>query len=650
MHFPEGNEFKLSPIHTHTAHTGQPGVAANRSLVSDENSSILSSASASSTNEAKGVTLTPLHVKQLTTSDLFKSSPVHDKAKANAVAEGRLAITTTLSPLHAKDSGVLKQYASDSQSPERKPVAAGSGPLAIGLSPVHTKQSLSHGRQLKVTKDSSSTRKQGTIDNSLLLQLRDTEKDTKRKPDIPTESAIGIPEDNHSPTTKQSIEVQSPEDSPVVSPTKPLSEADKSGLGEDLTELQSALQAAGLPPMTMKGEETPKEEPVQSSQSSKEYYSVDISTKEAKIPQSSAPVDTKSEPLKSFTGDHSEPDKRASTVESGEPEHPGVMGLDLREAIRAIASEELTSISKEILKQQNYNLSQQPLPVNHETASASNDKKSERDTESLLTQGDGKALHATYEGLEKLSDLLADIEHDGENQEPMTNNEDSKKPGLSSVRKVTSTLPKASAKAFTSKQGPSSRVDTRLSSKVKAGIRTSSTSKSSYKTSSRLAELAAPKKVNKALSTTSVGSQAKPKSLTHTFRPSTSKSALPKQLSSGHTSLKQHNRTTAMKPTPTPTGSSGRQHQIVIPTGSSSALESQSDSEDEVIHAAHEGGRKTNNERPEIKMDAWKKALQEEKVCLFVLKRRKGIWPRAVSSPGPSQCIKVIGEPGARLA
>ena len=631
---PESNEFKLSPIHTRTVHTG-PGVAANRGVISDENSSILSSESASSTSEAKGVTLTPLHAKKLTTSDLFRNTPVHDKAKATAVSEGRLA-TTTLSPLHAKDSSVLKQYASDPQSPERKPVAAGSGPLAIGLSPVHTKLSSSRGRQLKVTEPSSPTHKQGAIDSSLLMQLRDTEKDTRHKSDIPTESAISIPEDNLGPTPDQSqsiehsVEVESPEDSPVASSMKPLSEADKSGLGEDLAELQSALQAAGLPPVTVKDEETPKGKSMQSSESPKVYYSVDIGTKDAKIPQSSASISIQPDPLSRFTGDHSEPDKQASVKRSGEQEHPGAMGFDLREAIRAIASEELTSISKKILKQQKHSVSQpqQPLPINHETASASNNKKSERGTESFLPQGDGEASHATYEGLEKLSDLLADIEHDSESQESVALHEDSKKPGLSSATKSTSTLPKTNTKPFASKQGPSSKVDSRLSSKVKAGVRTSSTSKSSYKTSSRLAELAAPRKVNKAPSTTSVGNRVKPKTQPQSFRPGTSKSAPPKQLSSGCTSLKQHCRTIATKPTPKPTGSS-KQHQIVIPTGSNSALESQSDSEDEVILAAHEGGKKTNNERPEIKMDAWKKALQEEKVCLNIsLEEERGTWPR----------------------
>ena len=600
-------------------HTGS-GVA-NRSIMSDENSSILSSESASSTSEAKGVTLTPLHAKQLTASDLFKSTPVGDKAKTNAISEGKLS-TTTLSPLHATSSGILKQSTGDPQSPERKPIIAGSGSLAIGLSPVHTKLSSSHGRQLKVTEHSSPIHKQRDVDNGLLLQLRDAEKDTRPNPDIPKESTIGIPEDHLGPppdqsqSIEQSVEVQSKskqEDTTESSPVKSLLEADKSGLGEDLAELQSALRAAGLPPMTTKDEETPKEEPTQSSQSPK---AIAVTTKDTKILQSSAPVDSKPKPLASFARDHSESDKHNSMKVSGhgEPESSGAIRFDLREAIRAIASEELTSISKEILKQQQHNVSQsqQPLPVDHETASASNsnDKKSEHGTESLFLRGDDEASHATYEGLEKFSDLLADIEHDSESHKSTTKYEGSRKSGRSSARKLTSTLPKTSTKASASKEGSVSKVDTRLSSK---GIRTSSSTRSSYRTSSRLAELAAPKKVNKAPSATPGGSQAKPKIQPQAFGAGSSHSAPPKQLSSDRTSLKQYSGTTA-KSTPKPS-SSRRQHQIVIPIRSSSALESQSDSEDEIIHAAHEGGRKTNDVRPEIKMDAWKKALQEEKVC-----------------------------------
>lgn len=613
---PENSAFKLSPIHTRTANTGS-GIA-NGSIMSDENSSVLSSESASSTSEAKGVTLTPLHAKQLTASDLFKSTPVSDKANY-AISEGKLS-TTTLSPLHATGSGVLKLSASDPLSPERKPVAAGGGSLAIGLSPVHTKLSSSHGRQLKVSEQTSPTQKQRDVDNGLLMHMRDTEEDTK--PDIPKESTVSIPEDHLGPVPdqsrggEQSLDVQlksEQEDTAVSSPMKSLLETDKSGLGEDLAELQSALEAAGLPPMATKDEETPKEEPTQ--QSSESPKAADVSTKDTRVPQSAAPVDSKHKPLPSFT---SESDEQDPTKVTGElKKTPGAMGFDLREAIRAIASEELTTISKEILKQQKHSVSQaeQPLQENHEIASASSDKKLECGTESLLSRGDGKASHAsTYEGLEKLSDILADIEHDSETDKSTAKYDGSRKPVRSSARKLTSTLLKTGVKASASKEGRTSKVDARLSSKVKASVRTLSTSKSCYRTSSRLAELAVPKKVNTSPSATSVGSQAKAKHHAQSYRPGTSKSAPPKQsLSSGRAGLKQYSGTSA-KSTSRPASISSRQHQIVIPTGSSGTVESQSDSEDEIIHAIHERRGKTNEDRPEIKMDAWKKALQEEKV------------------------------------
>ena len=627
---PDNIKFKLSPIHTRTTHSGS-GLA-NRSLVSDENSSNLSSESASSTSEAKCVSLTPLHAKQLTASDLFKSTVVSDHDKANhhevsATLDGKLS-TTTLSPLHATGSGVLKQPTGDLHSPERKSVAAGSGPssVAIGLSPVHTKLSSNHSRQLKVTEHSSPMHKQRDDDNNLLLQLRDAEEVTRTKPDFPkAESPINIPEDLLGPMPDQShqsvelsVEVQSKskqEGTTVAPPMKSFLEADKSGLGEDLAELQSALQAAGLPPMTVKDEKTPKEDPTQL-QSSWSPRAVSVGTKDAKIPQSSAPVDSKPA---NFTRDSSESGEQDPTKVSGKPESPGEIGFDLREAIRAIASEELTSISKEILKKQKHSVSQLEQPL-HETASASSDNRLECGTESLLPRREGEASHDTYEELEKISDLLADIEHDGETHKSNTKYEGSRKPGRSSVRKLTSTLPKTGIKASTSKEGPASKVDARLSSsKVKANDRTSSVGKSSYRTSARLAELAAPKKINKIPSATSVGSQAKPKHRPQTYRPSTSKSAPPRHPSSGRAGLKQYSGTAAKSASHQPSIGS-RQHQIVIPTGSSSALlESQSDSEDEVIHVAHKGGRKTNDERPEIKMDAWKIALQEEKVCSFFM-------------------------------
>jgi hypothetical protein len=430
-----------------------------------------------------------------------------------------------------------------------------------------------------------------------------------------------MPDQPHQ-SIEQSVEVQSKskqEGTTVASPMKSFLESDKSGLGEDLAELQSALQAAGLPPMAVKDEEKPKDEPTQFSKSPR---AVSVGKKDAEIPESSAPVDTKPKPLASFTRDGFESDEHDPTKK---PESPGVIGgFDLREAIRAIASEELTSISKEILKQQKHSVSQleQPLQENHETASATSGKELERGTESLLPRGDSEASHDTYEGLEKLSDLLADIEHDSEAHKSTVKSEGSRKPGRSSARKLTSAMPKTSTKASGSKEGPVSKVDARLSSKIKASDRASSAGKTSYRTSSRLAELAAPKKINKTPSATSiVGSQAKPKHRPQTYRPGTSKSAPPKHPSSGRAGLKQYSGTAA-KSTPQPISSSRStciQHQIVIPTGSSSTLESQSDSEDEVIHAAHEGRRKMNDERPKIKMDAWKIALQEEKVCSFFI-------------------------------
>ena len=622
---PENIEFKLSPIHTCTTNTGS-GLA-NRSLVSDENSSNLSSESVSSTSEAKCVSLTPLHAKQLTASDLFKSTPMGDRAnhhKASTTSDGKHS-TTTLSPLHATGSGVLKQPTDDLQSPERKPVVArsGSSSLAIGLSPVHTKLSSNHSRQLK---HSSPTHKQRDGDSSLLLQLRDAEEDTRTKPDFPkAESPISSPKrhlgsvpDQYHQSVEQSVESKQ-EDIAVASPMKSFLEGDKSGLGEDLAELQSALQAAGLPPMAVKDEGTPKEEPTQS-QSSQSPRAVSVGTKDAKIPQSSAPVDAKPKLLARFTRDNSESaGKQDPAKVSGKTESPGAMGFDLREAIRAIASEELTTISKEILKQkQTHSVSQLEQPL-HETASASSDNQLERGTESLLPRREDEASHDTYEGLEKLSDLLADIEHDSETHKSTAKYENSRKPGHSSARKSASTLPKTGTKASASKEGLASKVDARLSSKVKANDRKSSAGKSSYRTSSRIAELAVPKKINKTPSATSIGSQAKSKHHPQTYRPSTSKSAPPRHPSSGRAGLKQYSGTAAKSASHQPSNSS-RQHQIVIPTGSSSALESQSDSsEGEIIHVIHEGGRKTNDERPEVKMDAWKIALQEEKVGSFLI-------------------------------
>ena len=576
---PENIEFKLSPIHTRTAHTGSR--LANRSLVLDENSSNLSSESASSTSEAKCASLTPLHAKQLTASDLFKSSPMGDRAnhhKASTTSDGKHS-TTTLSPLHATSSGVLKQPTDDLQSPERKPIAArsGSSSLAIGLSPVHTKSSSNHSRQLK---HSSPMHKQRDGDSSLLLQLRDAEEDTRTKPDFPkAESPISSPKhhlaDQSHQSVEQSVEFQSKskqKDIAAASPMKSFLEVDKSDLGEDLAELQSALQAAGLPPMAVKDEGTPKEEPTQS-QSSQSPRAVSVRTKDAKIPQSSAPVDAKPKPLASFTRDSSESaGEQDPTKVSGKMESPGTMGFDLREAIRAIASEELTSISKEILKQQTLSVSQLEQPL-HETTSASSDNRLECGTESLLPRREDETSHDTYKGLEKLSDLLADIERGSETRKSTTKYENSRKPGRSSARKLTSTLPKTGTKASASKEGPASKVDARLSSKVKSNDRTSSVGKSSYRTSSRIAELAAPKKINKTPSATSVGSQAKSKHRPQTYRPSTSKSAPPRYPSSGRAGLKQYSGTAAKSASHQPSSSS-RQHQIVIPTGSSSALSS----------------------------------------------------------------------------
>ena len=590
-------EFKLSPIHSHSG----VGIA-SKSFVSEESSSVLSSESSSTVSEAKGFSLTPIHVKQLTASDLFKSAPVDMAPKGKQQHDTAM----TLSPLHATSSGVFNRSTSELKSPEKKALVADDKPLMMGLSPIDTnvtKLTVHQGGQMKVCTEtglSSPIHKSRTHEPSnLLLQHKaDVRPQVSGDPTKLEDNLETISDQSQTANDSMDIQPQTKEEGSLAAAAVELTVADESGLGKDLAELQSALQAAGLPPMGMKEESS--QDTLQPP--SKGYPPVDISVEEPKISQSSAPRDAESAQL---AASNSEPG--AHMPESAKPASGGMTGLNLREAIRAIATEELTSISREILKQdmpqQKY---QQPLPSSVYTPSVSphseqrhDDKRSEKSIGPSLSIGDHLRSHTSDEGMEEFSDLLVNIEST-EGQE--SNVKHSKKPSLSNAKQ--SALPKASTKLISSKKGPVSKVDNRLSSKT-ASKRPSLANKASLKDRSR-SRLPTTTKENRTPSTASVRGQSKLKAQ------STSKSAPPKQVSSGRTSLKEVTSGTATR------SSQPTRHQIVIPTGHSTAPESPSDSEDEIIHIANEMEMRKKDDGPKVKMDVWKKALQEEKVHSYL--------------------------------
>ena len=616
----ENGDFKLSPICTHLPQTGL-GLA-NKSVESVGSSSILSSESNSSISHGKGsVTLTPLHTKQLTANDMFRSSST-DKRKG--VSERKQVQTTppTLSPLHAMGGVVERQCTNEFLSPDKGVLKVDERPQTIGLSPVdasNTKSTSNRDRQLRDGNEvdqSSPTHKQ-------MIHLATTnhqrqQKREQRTTKLQMTGGSSLPKDVVTILSEQSkgvdsVERDTSQKHKEESLLTELSRGGESGLGDDLAELQSALQAAGLPPMDMEeerqtengGEEEDLRSPL------KEYPSSDDSTEQPDLSPPSA-KDSDKEPVKlaSLSGDISVPSEGHPSV-STKPTSQRVAGVDLREAIRAIASEELTSISKEIMKQgiQHKN-TQQPLHINNDTQSCSGrvDKRPDQSRESSLPRGEGdRSQQPSYRGLELLGDLLDDIHVECSGSQKSTSAA-SKKPGMSSSRKSASNLPKMSTKPVSSKKGPSaSKVDSGLTNKTKPSAAVSSkllsTKKDSQRDKSGSSKITAPVKGNRAPSATVIGT--KPKTPSQIVRPSTSsaKSAPLKQLSNGRTNLKRVSKSTSKTTRPA-------RRDIVIPTGSSTALDS--DSEDEIIHAVHEP--KKREERPEVKIDAWKKALQEEKV------------------------------------
>ena len=621
LHSSTSAEFKLSPIHA-----PQTGLAiTSKSFVSEASSSALSSESTSSVREAKGgVTLTPLHAKQLTANESFNTSPTKINKPAT---EGKKLqhTTTTLSPLHATGSGVVKQSTNELSSSERKLLTKGNG-QNIGLSPVHagSNKSSSQGKLFKVQEeiDHSSPTHEHTdlsLTTDILLQQKFDSK-LVSPPLISQDSTLT--RDNlkavsdQTQTSGDPVEMKNKpkyeRDGLVAATTEPLG-AEENGLGEDLAELQSALQAAGLPPMRVSGEREQKEE----ESSVEDHPSINVSVKK---PYSS-PSDNDASPLANFKIDHS---KSAAAAHSRVPVSPkqadqGVAGVDLREAIRVIASEELASISKEILKQEKRgSLSKQPLLLERDAQLGAthlehghDDRMSDQGAESSPPKDSHKLSRDIYEGLEVYRDLSTDVE--GKEAREL------KKPSPSNTKKVPSVVPKVNSKAPSSKKGPAAKVDSRLTSKIKTGVppasaKLSSTKKHSIKDTKSASRPAVLTKVNRTPSTVATGSWAKPKILSQTSsQTATSPSAPLKQLNSRRTNLKTVGRSAAKSAQPI-------RREIVIPTGSSIGTVDSPDSEsenNEGIHVSHENGKKMED-RLEIKMDAWKKALQEEKVSTTI--------------------------------
>ena len=384
-----------------------------------------------------------------------------------------------------------------------------------------------------------------------------------------------------------------------------------SGLGGDLEELQSALKAAGLPPMLMK--EGVEETDVETS--TQDYPSIDVNVEDTKVsPSSAAAGDSESPPLAGFNGGHSEPVVEQEAMSSAPVGQE--VGLDLKEAIRAIASEELASISKEILKQGKHSgISQKPFLVTNSTSAHSkhrhDEERSEKGKESSVLKDGSERSQTTYEGLETFSEPLAQVEHT-RNQE--TAAKGSKKPSSSNLGKSSLAAPKMSSKVSSSKKGPASSTDSKVSSRIKVGVQTHPTNLSSSARKDSLKDASGPRpvavlsKVNRTTSAAAARGQAKPKTRSQTLRQNMSlKSAPAKQPS---TKLKQVGGSASKSSSQT------TRHKIVVPTGSSTdAMQSpDSDSEDnERIQAASKSGKRTD-EGHESKTDAWKKALQEEKV------------------------------------
>ena len=596
----ESNEFKLSPIHGSGQRTGM-GLA-SRSLVSEESTSALSSVSSSSVSERNnGFILTPLNAtKQLTAGDSFRSSP----AEKTSSAPYKTRPSTTLSPLQpvSVDSNA-KHLRNDlrSPSPEKTSLKKNDRQSKIGLSPVRSGQPHAKPDDVRTALDRHSPTHKHTLDGSLLLQQETKEKITKSH----VSGEATLPEDDHKATgdaleSQHQVEHEG-DDSMDAAAVEPLG-GDLNGLGDDFSELQSALQAAGLPPMRVEKEQK-KEDPVQLQ--AKEYPSVNISMVDPNTSSTSAAkgADNEHSPLADLSGDHVEPAAYQSVPTK--PVTQRVAELDLRDAIREIASEELSNISKEILKQgweekvgmeaQQYPLLDRPSPVL--------EQKTDIDIQSSLPQRGHELSQTLDKHLEEFADLVSDLE-------PTKDDKSDKSSNKMALRSSARNLPKASTKGPPSKKAPMSKISTRLSSKLKTP--TQSSTKPSLTKKDSLSATSKPRPaattVSRASSAGAVRGGSKVKTQSHAIKssPSLKKSAT-NRINGRATSSKQVGK-------PAVPASRSTRRDIVIPTGSGLASDSSTDSADDVTMAAGEEDRGKVKSELEAQVDMWKKALHEEKV------------------------------------
>lgn len=604
----ESNEFKLSPIHDSGQRTGM-GLA-SRSLVSEESSSALSSVSSSSVSERiSGFTLTPLNAtKQLTAGASFRGSP----AEKTSSAPYKTRPATTLSPLQpvSVDSNAI-HLRNDlrSPSPKKTSLKKNDRQLKIGLSPVRSGQPQAKPDDVRTALDRHSPTHKCTLDGSLLLQQETKEKITKSH----VSGEATLPEGDHKATgdaleSQHQVEHEG-DDSMDATAVEPLG-GDLSGLGDDFCELQSALQAAGLPPMRVEKEQK-KEDPVQLQ--AKEYPSVDVSMVDPNVSSTSATKGTDNEhsPLSDLSGDHVEPAAYQSVPTK--PVTQRVAEIDLRDAIRVIASEELSNISKEILKQgweekvgmeaQQHPLLDRPSPVLEHSR-----KKTDVDIQSSLPQRGHELSQTLDKNLEEFADLVSDLE-------PSKDDKSDKSSNKMALRSSARNLPKASTKGPPSKKAPMSKINTRLSSKLKTPTQSSTkpslTKKDSVSATSKSRPAATT--VSRASSAGAVRGGSKVKTQSHAIKSSPSlKKSSTNKINGRATSSKQVGK-------PAVPASRSTRHDTVIPTGSGLASDSSADSADDVTMAAGNEDRGKVKSELEAQVDMWKKALQEEKVCFVAL-------------------------------
>ena len=469
--FIEPKGFSLSPIHSQVMTKGSVDLSASgQSLVSS---------SSEPDRKGRGVSLTPIHSTSIThIKDIHYSKEDDGLLKRATLHQPPEHLV--LSPLHQRDNSV-NTTGPVNTAPDRNHSTAGTQ-----LSPMRKKSDIITLQDERDQKQHSPTRRSipstaSTIQQSTPSTIAQQPGNELTRPQhLGNTSVLSTAVQQPSSTTskvtashgidsvmlaKTSIESDSTtkKDDNVVNiqeandtfTAQGLLTHNQSGLASDLAELQRALQAAGLP-----GIET---SPARGGNTAKNHHP-DLT----ELQPVSDSVDNHQSSLHCTKTDTRQTVQReASSERKVSTHHPSVGSVNLKEAIRAIASEEITMISKELLQRDRQT---KQSSTKEEHLSADIDKPPHENADSATTNyriPDIKDSH--FQGLEEFDQLMAEVsdtrhletqtsDKPGVSLKDASDNQNGKKVETSTIQNVKK-KPSASQSRITTK--PASKLNSR---------------------------------------------------------------------------------------------------------------------------------------------------------------------------------------------